>query len=91
MRDKKILRERGALLKEEGDAVREYYKAVHEENLESCGGFSWVNLLEKPEDWSDFEPETQVEVCVVPDVIDVLLVSPSSVVTDFCDGFFVLL
>ena len=43
--------------------------------LESCGGLSWEYLLEKPEGWSDFEPDTRVEVHVVPDVIDVL-VSP---------------
>ena len=39
---------------------------------------------------SDCEPEARVDVCVVPDVTDVL-VSPSPVVTEFCDGFFVLL
>ena len=41
--------------------------------------------LEKPEDWSHLEPETRVDVLVVLDVSDVL-VSPSSVVTEFCDG-----
>ena len=53
---------------------------------ESCGGRSWRDLLEKPEDLSDFEPDTRVVVHVVPDVTDVP-VSPSSVVTEFCDGF----
>ena len=53
-------------------------------DLESCGGFSWRDLLEKPEDWSDFEPDTRVD--VVLGVTDVP-VSPSSVVTEFCDGF----
>ena len=143
----RILRERGALPKEEGDAVREY-NALHEENvlsswlredgrekeerrakmsdeneeergekrkrkeekeenktervkgrcdsffggfsqggdLESCGGLSWCDLLEIPEGWFDSEPDTRAEVRVVPDVIDVL-VSPSFVVTEFCDGF----
>ena len=37
MREKKVLRERGALPKEEGDAVREY-KAMHEESFLS----SWL-------------------------------------------------
>ena len=50
---------------------------------ESCGGLSWEDLLEKPEDLSDCEPGTRMEVPVVLDV----LVSPSSVVTEFCDGF----
>ena len=35
---------------------------------------------------SDSGPETRVDVSVVPDVADVL-VSPYSVVTEFCDGF----
>ena len=43
-------------------------------------------FLEKPEDMSDFEPDTRARVRVVPDVTDVP-VSPSSVVTEFCDGF----
>ena len=55
-------------------------------DLESCGGLSWEDLLEKHEDLSDCESETRVHVPVVPYVIDVL-VSPSSVVTEFCDGF----
>ena len=42
--------------------------------------------MEKPEDLSDCEPETRVDVSVVPDVTDVN-VSPSSEVTDFRDGF----
>ena len=121
----RILRDRGAMPKEEGDVIREY-KAMHEEivlsswlredgiekeerimetgketkeergkkrrreeekevnetesakrrcvgfvsveafdifsqsgDLESCGGLSRRNLLEKSEDWSGFEPETR--------------------------------
>ena len=50
------------------------------------GGLSWEDLLEKPEDLSDCEPETRVGVSVVPDVTDVN-VSPSSEVTAFRDGF----
>ena len=49
-------------------------------DLESYGGVSLEDLLEKPE----FEPDTQVEDCVV---LDDVLVSHSSVVTEFCDGF----
>ena len=59
-------------------------------DLESCGGLSWRDLLEKPVDLSDCEFEVRVDVSVVPGVTDVL-VSPLSVVTVFCDGFFVLL
>ena len=51
-------------------------------DLESCGDLSWEDLLEKPEELSDFEPDAQVEVLVVSDVS----VSPSSVVTEFCDS-----
>ena len=43
--DRKVLRERGAPPKEEGDAVREY-KAMHEENFLS----SWLR-----EDWREKE------------------------------------
>ena len=42
--------------------------------------------MEKTGDLSDVEPDTRAHVRVVPDVTDVL-VSPSSVVTEFCDGF----
>ena len=48
------------------------------------------NFWEKPEDLSDCEPDARAHVSVVPDVTDVPG-SPSSVVTEFCDGFFVLL
>ena len=48
------------------------------------------DLLEKPEDLSDCEPDTCAHVRVLPDVTDVL-VAPSSVVTEFCDCFFFLL
>ena len=44
---------------------------------ESCGGFSWGDLLKDPDDL----PETRTEVPAVPDVT-VVPVSPSSVVTD---------
>ena len=46
--------------------------------------------MEKPESLSDFEPDTRMEVLVVLHVTDVP-VFLSSVVTEFCDGFFVLL
>ena len=42
--------------------------------------------MEKPEDLSHCEPETRVDVSVVPDVTDVN-VSPCSEVTAFRDGF----
>ena len=54
-------------------------------DLESCGGFCWEDLLEKPDGLSDCEPDSCAHVRVVPVVTDVL-VSPSSVVTEFCDG-----
>ena len=50
------------------------------------GGLSSRDFLEKPEDLSDLEPETRVDVSVVLGVTDVL-VSPSSVVNELCDGF----
>ena len=45
--------------------------------------------MDKPEDLSDRESEVWVDVPVVPDVTDVTDVpmSPSSVITEFCDGF----
>ena len=43
-------------------------------------------MLEKPEDLSDCEVDTRALVHMVLDVTDVL-VSPSSVVTEFFDGF----
>ena len=55
-------------------------------DLVSCGDLSWEDLLDKTEDQSDRESEARVDVSVVPDVLDVL-VSPSSVVTEFCGGF----
>ena len=55
-------------------------------DLESCGGPSWRDRLEKPVDLSDCESEAWVDVQLVPDVTDVP-VSPSSVVTEFCDCF----
>ena len=54
--------------------------------MESCGGLSGGDLVEKPEDLSDCEPETREDVSVVSLVTDVP-VSSSSVVTEFCDGF----
>ena len=53
-------------------------------DLESCGGLSWGDPLEKLENWSNCEPDSSAHVRVVPDVTDVL-VSPSSVVTELCD------
>ena len=44
------------------------------------------DLLEKHEDLSDCEPDSCAHVRVVPYVTDVL-VSPSSVVTEFCEVF----
>ena len=55
-------------------------------DLESCGGLSRRDLLEKHEDLSECETDSCAHVRVVHDVIDVL-VSPSSVVTEFCDCF----
>ena len=55
-------------------------------DLESCGCPSWRDILEKPDDLSDCEPETRVDVSAMPGVTCVL-VSLSSVVTEFCDGF----
>ena len=55
-------------------------------DLESCGDLSWEDLLDKPEDLSDRESEARVFVSAVLDVTDVP-VSPSSVVTEFCDSF----
>ena len=51
------------------------------EYVESCGGVSWSDLLEKPDDLSDGEPETGTVVSALPVVTDVL-VSSSSVVTE---------
>ena len=53
-------------------------------DLESSGDLSWEDLLDKPEDLSDRESEACEVVPVVPDVT-VVLVSPSSVVTE-CSG-----
>ena len=55
------------------------------EDWESCGGFSWRDLLEKPDDLYDCELETRTDVSAVLVVLDVP-VSPSSVVTECCDG-----
>ena len=54
-------------------------------DLESCGDLSWEDLLDKLEDLSDRESEAWVAVLVVIDMTDVL-VSFSSVVSEFCDG-----
>ena len=70
-------------------SVEVFYIFSQGRDLESCCGLSWRDLLDKPEDLSDRESEAWVVVLVVPDVTDVL-VSPSSVVTEFCDGFSVL-
>ena len=58
----------------------------HRGDSESCFDLSWEDLSDKPEDLSDRESEALVFVPEVPDVTDVP-VSPSSVVTEFCDGF----
>ena len=52
--------------------------------MESCGDFSWEDLLDNPEDLADCEPDSCAHVCVVLDETDVL-VSLSSVVTELCD------
>ena len=52
--------------------------------MESCGDFSWEDLLDNPEDLADCEPDSCAHVCVVLNVTDVL-VSLSSVVTELCD------
>ena len=54
------------------------------EDLDSCGGFSWRDLLEEPDDLSDCESVSRAVVSVVPVVSDVH-VSPSSVVTECFD------
>ena len=38
------------------------------EDWESCGGLSWEDLLEKPDDLSGRDPETWTDVCAVLDV-----------------------
>ena len=43
------------------------------EDLESCGGFSWEDLLEKPDDLYDCEPGTRTDVSAVLVVTDVLV------------------
>ena len=53
---------------------------------ESFGGLSWRDPLEELDDVSGGEPVSCELVRVVPDVTGVS-VSPSSVVTEFCDGF----
>ena len=52
--------------------------------MESCGGVSWGNLFENPNDLSGCELETRTDVSVVLVVIDVL-VSPSFVVIECCE------
>ena len=48
--------------------------------------WSWEDLLDETDDLSDRESEAWVVLPVVPDVTD-MPVSPSCVVTGFCDGF----
>ena len=69
--------------KEDVRIVFRWRPLVKRETWVSCGGLSWEDLLEKPEDLSDCEPDSCAHVRVVPVVTDVL-VSPSSVVTEFC-------
>ena len=47
-----------------------------EGDLESCGGPSWEDLLEKPVDLSDCEPDSCAHVRVVLVVTDVLVSLP---------------
>ena len=54
---------------------------VQSEDLDSCGGFSWVDLLERLDDLYDCELETRTGVLAVLVVVGVL-VSLSSVVTE---------
>ena len=54
-------------------------------DLESCGGLSWEDLLEKHEDLSVCEPDSCAHVRVVLDVTDVC-VFLSSVVASSCCG-----
>ena len=72
----------------EKQKLREKKKAFEifcqEGDLESCGDTFWEDLLEEPENLSGCELVSGELVRVVLDVTDVL-VSPSSVVTEFCD------
>ena len=58
--------------------------------LESCADLSWEDPLEEFENWSDCEYGSRARVRVVSGVTDVL-VSLSSVVTELCNFFFLLL
>ena len=51
------------------------------EDLERCGGVSWGDLLENPDDLSDCELETRTDVSAVLDV-NVVPASLSSLVTE---------
>ena len=50
---------------------------------ENCDGFSWCDLLEYPDDLSDYDSELRACVSAVLAVLHVR-VSPSSVVTECC-------
>ena len=63
---------------------RPWKSFVKEETWRVMVILSRGDLLEKPEDLSDCEPDTREHVRVVPDVTHVP-VSPSSVVTEFCE------
>ena len=54
----------------------------HRGDLESCGDLSWEDLSDKPEDLSDRESEARGFCAGCASCV-----SPSSVVTEFCDGF----
>ena len=54
-------------------------------DLERCGGVPWRDLLDKHKDLSGRESEVWVDVSAVL-VVTAVLVSPSSVVTECCDG-----
>ena len=55
------------------------------EDLECCGGFSWRDLLEEPDDLSDCDPETRTDVSAVHGTENLLnrspLLSPRSVLS----------
>ena len=65
-------------------SVEAFEICSHGRDLESCGDLSWEDFLDTTEDLSDRESGAWVVVPVVLAVTDVL-VSPSSVVTEFCD------
>ena len=74
---KKKMREEGREENETVSAKRRCVGSVYAETFdifgqgedsESCGGFSWGDLLKNPDDLSDCEPETRTDVSAVPHV-----------------------